>query len=93
MSIWENFSKFDLNRCKIINKVCPDLPKNFLQYCPHAQAHFLIFLILVENSLIGYLRAISEPKYFSQGNFRQFSTVNFLGGMKKMKVPSQAKSQ
>ena len=35
---------------------------------------------MVEKALIGYLRAISEPKYFSQRNFRPFPTLNFFGG-------------
>ena len=38
---------------------------------------------MVEKALIRYLRAISEPKYFSQRNFRPFPTLIFLGGMKK----------
>ena len=55
------------------------MPETFFQYCSHVQAHFLIFRILVEKALIRYLRAISEPKYFSQRNFTPFPTLHFFG--------------
>ena len=58
------------------------MPETFFQYCPHAKAHFLIFRILVEKEPFRYLKLISEPKYFSDGNFRPFPTLIFFGGWK-----------
>ena len=36
---------------------------------------------MVKKKLFRYLKDISEPKYFSQGNFRPFPTLNFFGGI------------
>jgi len=34
---------------------------------------------LVEKEPFRYLKLVSEPKYFSDGNFRPFPTLNFFG--------------